>query len=110
MAPQLTIQTLRVLAAMLERPHDEWYGLELLQETGLKSGTMYPLLARLEGEDWIESRNEEVDPRHKGRPRRRLYHFTEHGLPAARAALDEQLAVLSTGSRLQNPMPKVRPA
>jgi DNA-binding PadR family transcriptional regulator len=114
MPPQLTIQTLRVLAAMLDRPCDEWYGLELLRETGLKSGTIYPLLARLEGANWIESRNEEVDPAHEGRPRRRLYQFTERGLPAAKAALEEQLATLGVararGSRLRNPLPKAHPA
>jgi DNA-binding PadR family transcriptional regulator len=112
MAPQLTIQTLRVLAAMLERPSDEWYGLDLLQQTGLKSGTMYPLLARLEVGGWIVSRNEGIDPSSEGRPRRRLYHFTETGLPSARAAVEEQIAALGAGrrARVRAAPPKVLPA
>lgn len=113
MAPRLTIQTLRVLAAMLERPLGEWYGLELLQQTGLKSGTIYPLLARLESAGWIASRNEEVDPRREGRPRRRMYRFTQTGLPAARTAVEEQISTLGA-SRVGRPYvqngPKVLPA
>jgi hypothetical protein len=44
----MTVQTLSVLSLMLTDPLAEWYGLQLSQEAGVKSGTLYPTLARLE--------------------------------------------------------------
>lgn len=85
--PRVTRQTLRVLSALLERPSDELYGRELLGKTRLKSGTLYPALARLERAGWIESRWEETDPQVAGRPRRRFYRLTAQGEPAARKEL-----------------------
>jgi PadR family transcriptional regulator PadR len=84
----MTMQSLRVLAAMLERPTEDWYGFTLIDRTELKSGTLYPLLARLEQAGWLESRWESVDPHVAGRPRRRLYVLTGSGEAVTRAALD----------------------
>lgn len=52
------------------------YGWEIMQLTGLGSGTVYPLLARLEGRGYLISRWEEPGGR---RPRRRLYTLTDQG-------------------------------
>ena len=87
--PQITRQTAAVLNAMLEAPSAEWYGLELAKRAKLKSGTIYPLLARLERLGWLESTWEETDPSEEGRPRRRLYTLTGAGELAAREALTE---------------------
>lgn len=87
--PQITRQTAAVLNAMLDAPSAEWYGLELARRAKLKSGTIYPLLARLERLGWLASTWEEVDPREEGRPRRRLYMLTGVGEVAAREALTE---------------------
>ena len=38
----------KVLAAFLEEPGDDRYGLDLMRVTGLPSGTLYPILVRLE--------------------------------------------------------------
>ena len=88
----MTPQMVRLIGAMLRQPNASWYGLELSDATGLKSGTIYPALARLERVGWLESTWEEVDPREEGRPRRRLYRLTGHGAAAARAMLDELAA------------------
>jgi DNA-binding PadR family transcriptional regulator len=91
---QMTTQTLKVLSAMLSDLETEWYGLELSKRSGLKPGTIYPILDRLLKADWLERRWEDIDPSVEGRPRRRLYRLSGVGAPAARHALNEHLASL----------------
>jgi PadR family transcriptional regulator len=86
-APRMTLPTQLVLRALLEEPSCPRYGLELGQVAGLPSGTIHPILARLEGVGWLESRWEEVDPRAEGRPQRRYYRLTRDGVELARHAL-----------------------
>ena len=61
-SPQMTSQTLKVLSAMLNDLDAEWYGLELCRRSGLKPGTIYPILDRLLKVEWLERRWEEIDP------------------------------------------------
>ena len=84
----MTIPTQRVLAALLEDSARELYGLEIGEAAGLPSGTVHPILARLEGTGWLESRWEEVEPSAAGRPARRYYRFTPDGAQSARQALE----------------------
>jgi DNA-binding PadR family transcriptional regulator len=81
MSTQLVLQT------FLEDPSQELYGLEVGAAAGLPSGTVHPILARLEGLGWMESRWEEIEPRVEGRPLRRYYRLTPSGTQDARAAL-----------------------
>jgi DNA-binding PadR family transcriptional regulator len=90
----MTTQTLKVLSTILREPDADWYGLELCKRAGLKPGTIYPTLDRLVKAEWLERRWEDIDPSVEGRPRRRLYHLTGVGVPAARQALEEHLAAL----------------
>jgi PadR family transcriptional regulator, regulatory protein PadR len=85
--PRMTIPTQLVLRALLADPSGELYGVEIGQAAGLPSGTVHPILARLEGVGWLESRWEEIDPHAEGRPARRYYRLTADGLELARAAL-----------------------
>jgi len=87
----MTTQALQVVAVLLSNPTDQWYGFELVEKVGLKSGTVYPLLARFEQAGWLESRWEDVDPRVAGRPRRRLYALTAVGATAASDAVNAHL-------------------
>lgn len=73
---RVTQPTLDVLAALLSSKSKVW-GLEVVRQTGLKTGTVYPILARLETFGWIRS-SWEVDQKHKG-PRRRLWELTQEG-------------------------------
>ena len=78
----------------LDEPDAHRYGLELMNATGFPSGTLYPVLARLERAGWIRSQRESIDPVAEGRPARRYYQLTGEGQMAARyelAALAEQL-------------------
>ena len=86
--PRMTLQTRLVLTSLLDDPAREWYGLALCDAVGLASGTIYPILARLEGEGWLESTWEDPSVHEaEGRPRRRLYRLTRDGAELARAAL-----------------------
>lgn len=79
-SPQ-TLTVLRALAADQAR----WrYGYELVTETRLKAGSLYPILVRLADRGLLEAMWEESPPR--GRPPRHLYRLTQAGLDAAASA------------------------
>lgn len=84
----MTLPTLLVLRAMLAEPSREMYGVEICQATELPSGTVHPILARLERCEWLESRWENIEPAEEGRPRRRYYSLSTRGAERARAVLD----------------------
>jgi PadR family transcriptional regulator PadR len=83
----MTIPTQRVLRVLLEDITIELYGAEIGDSAELASGTVHPILARLERNGWLESRWEDVDPREQGRPARRYYRLTSSGAQQAREAL-----------------------
>ncbi|MFJ8534160.1 PadR family transcriptional regulator [Streptomyces sp. NPDC093591] len=89
-SPRMTLQTQLVLRTLLETPAKARYGLELSHAAGLPTGTIHPILARLEAAGWLESfwedqsQIEKTDP---PRPRRRYYRFTTSGAESARLAL-----------------------
>ena len=83
----MTIPTQMVLEALLQDPERELYGVEIGDLADLRSGTVHPILARLEGLGWLTSRWEDIDPQAEGRPARRYYRLTADGVQAARAAL-----------------------
>jgi PadR family transcriptional regulator PadR len=84
---RLTLQVQLTLRAMLDEPDRELYGLELVDATGLPPGTIYPIMARLEGAGWVSSRWEEIGQEAKGRPRRRYYRLSADGIAQAQAAV-----------------------
>ena len=86
-SPRMTLPTQLVLRALLEDLDQELYGVEIGAAAGLPSGTVHPILARLEGRGWLESRWEDIDPRAAGRPPRRYYRLTGEGVRSAREAL-----------------------
>jgi DNA-binding PadR family transcriptional regulator len=108
----MSSETLRILGAMLEDPLAWHYGLGLSEAAGVASGTIYPMLARLEKADWLESSWEEVGPENEGRPRRRLYRLTGHGERAALSELEEIVKVARRVRRRRGRLgsPQERPA
>jgi DNA-binding PadR family transcriptional regulator len=82
-----------VFQAFLDAPSDETYGFELAKSTGLPSGTIYPILRRLEDEELIRSRWAEVETDTQRR-RRRYYRLTAEGRRIAHAATVEQRQAL----------------
>jgi PadR family transcriptional regulator PadR len=66
--PRISPQTVRVLERFIEHPTAWRYGYELSRETGLKSGTLYPILMRLAKFSLLETKwvttEDGVPPRH----------------------------------------------
>jgi PadR family transcriptional regulator, regulatory protein PadR len=87
--PQITKQTFKVLRALMECPQESLSGAEIGRIAQLPSGTLYPILMRLEEADWLESQWEAGDPHALGRPRRRFYRVTGLGEKKAKAAARE---------------------
>jgi PadR family transcriptional regulator PadR len=109
--PNLTPQMVSVLEVMLVEPTEPWHGFELCKAAQLKSGTVYPLLVRLERAGWLESEWENVNPAEVGRPRRRLYRLTGPGEVNARHAIDQLLAELHRAQAVaRRPRLRERPA
>ena len=77
-------QTMRVLRALAAEPARWRYGYELGTETGLKAGSLYPILVRLADRELLEASWEESPP--QGRPARHLYRLTPEGQELAAAA------------------------
>ncbi len=67
---------------MLREPRAWQYGYELSKQTGLKSGTLYPLLMRLSDQGLLQSKWQE--PQRAGKPPRHAYKLTPAGLAFAR--------------------------
>jgi DNA-binding PadR family transcriptional regulator len=78
---RLSRQTVQVLHTFLE-DHTDWkYGYDISRNTGLKSGTLYPILMRLAERKLLETSWETAEP---GKPPRHLYRLTAEGLRLAR--------------------------
>jgi PadR family transcriptional regulator len=86
-----------VLAALARRPAHWRHGYDLAKETGLASGTLYPILTRLEQRGALEARWQR--PERPGRPARHGYRLTGEGrrlaqetVPALEPRLSEAAA------------------
>lgn len=76
-SPQLVL----LLAEFMTSPQDWKYGYEMSRNTGLKSGTLYPILMRLADRGLLETSWEAAEP---GKPPRHLYKLTGDGVRFAR--------------------------
>lgn len=83
---RISRETVLVLERFLARPADWRYGYDLSRETGLKSGTLYPILMRLAKHSLLEACWITTEG---GVPPRHTYRLTPDGLELARAKLAE---------------------
>jgi DNA-binding PadR family transcriptional regulator len=96
---RFSAQTLAVLAALCAEPSEPRHGYDLAKETGLRSGTLYPILIRLAEQGLVDASWEDGQP--AGRPRRHLSRLTGDGLAQARAALTAAAARRPAPARLR---------
>ena len=92
--PRMSAQTIKVLGALLTGTRQELSGSEIAQLVPIASGSLYPILIRLEEALWLESRWEDGDPAEMGRPRRRFYRMTALGARKAAKELQEIQSVI----------------
>ncbi len=93
-----TLQTQALLRVLLDDPLGDHYGLEISKAAGLPSGSLYPILARLEREGWVTSDWEKLDAHEAGRPPRRYYRLTPNGAAGAEQAIGTTMQRLSPKS------------
>jgi PadR family transcriptional regulator, regulatory protein PadR len=85
---RMTIPMLSVLATLVNG--EGWYGLRIAEVTAMRTGTVYPILARFERAGWVTSAWENKDdPGEKNDPgaKRKYYRLTPEGRECALAAL-----------------------
>jgi len=75
---RLTYAALKTLRFLLLAKGD-CSGAAITRGTGIPSGTLYPLLSRLERESWVRGKWENVEPKKVGRPRQRFFTLTVFG-------------------------------
>ena len=95
---RITLQTLQVLRVLLTDPLDEHYGLEISRESRLPTGSIYPILTRLEAAGWVTSAWEDIDESKQGRRRRRYYRLTAEGAKSAQDEVARAQQLLSLGA------------
>jgi DNA-binding PadR family transcriptional regulator len=76
-----TPQTSQVFEELFGAPQEWRHGYDISRSTGLKSGTLYPILIRLAELQLLETRWEHTEA---GKPPRHLYRLTQGGLRIAR--------------------------
>jgi len=81
---RITPATIDVLDALTSATGPVW-GLAVIKSSGRPSGSVYPILERLEQAGWARSSWED-DPARVG-PRRRFYELTDDGAAAATQAI-----------------------
>jgi DNA-binding PadR family transcriptional regulator len=81
----MTVPLERVLRAFLDDPAAPRYGYDLMKAASLQSGTLYPLLARLEHQKLVASAWE--TPQQEGQRPRKYYSLTGEGIRIARLEL-----------------------
>jgi PadR family transcriptional regulator, regulatory protein PadR len=86
----------RVLGAFLVDPGVPRYGYDLMKAARLPSGTLYPLLARLEHQELVASAWE--TPQQEGQRPRKYYHLTAEGIRIARLELAQASSSSSSSS------------
>jgi PadR family transcriptional regulator, regulatory protein PadR len=86
----LSLQTIAVLDAIAMSRHQWSYGLEISKVTGLKSGSLYPILMRLDERGLLESCW--LEPERPGRPPRHGYRITQAGRSALNDAQQKRAA------------------
>ena len=94
---RMTVAVAKVVSALLADPAAERYGLDLMRATGHPSGTLYPILLRLQRAGWVVAEWEDVAPVRAGRPARRYYRLTPDGAVAARTAVAQLYEQLTPG-------------
>jgi DNA-binding PadR family transcriptional regulator len=100
-------QTLALLNALAAKPSQWHYGYALSHETELMSGTLYPILMRLEGRGWLETQWETPEALAEGRggrPPRHMYRLTADG----RASAIEALAAARSKSKSRGALKPAR--
>jgi DNA-binding PadR family transcriptional regulator len=91
----MTLASRAVLHVLLD-PSAQHFGFQIAKATSLPTGSVYPILVRLQQAGWLEREWEDIDPTVERRPRRCFYRLTPKGRQRAQEVLAERAVVLPT--------------
>jgi DNA-binding PadR family transcriptional regulator len=108
---KLTAPLQRVLRVFLADPSARRYGYDLMKAARLPSGTLYPMLARLQEQGLVtaEWESRPGDAEASGRPPRKYYQLTADGVRVARLELAQVAQAAATSARAARQPGAVRP-
>jgi PadR family transcriptional regulator, regulatory protein PadR len=100
---RLSVTAVSVLQAIANGTE---YGFDIIDRTGLPSGTVYPALSRLERDGFLRSAWEDERRAHRqGRPARRYYRITAPGVKALQAAIDHYRSLIPLAGSMKPQRP-----
>ena len=101
----LSLSAVAILGALRESIR---HGFDIMDATGLPSGTVYPILGRLERAGYVRSRWEsQATAQHEKRPPRRYYEITAAGARALAASIEHYRTLGGrAGSIAPEPLPE----
>lgn len=70
---------IKVVSLFIARQIHPFYGYEICDLTGVRSGAVYPLLHELERKGWLESEWQEAPREGRSKPPKKLYRLTTKG-------------------------------
>jgi len=97
----------RVLRTFLDDPAAARYGYDLMKAASLQSGTLYPLLARLEHQKMVVSEWE--TPQQEGQRPRKYYKLTGEGAQVGRLGLAHESAARQRAAAPAAPRARAAP-
>jgi PadR family transcriptional regulator PadR len=95
---KLTASLERVLRVFLTDTSAQHYGYDLMKAARLPSGTLYPMLARLQEQGLVTSQWEPQPDDAGGRPPRKYYQLTGEGVRVARLELAQAAGAAPGGA------------
>jgi PadR family transcriptional regulator, regulatory protein PadR len=93
----------RVLRVFLADPTARQYGYDLMKAAHLPSGTLYPMLARLQQQGLVTSEWENPAEAAEGRPPRKYYQLTAEGARVVRLELANAPAAVKAARAAERP-------
>jgi DNA-binding PadR family transcriptional regulator len=91
-------QTLNLLRCLMDNPRGWHHGYELSKDTGLLSGTLYPILTRLSDRGFLE--HKWLPSQETGKPPRHVYRLTAQGIAYAKQQfqITDEAGIEATGT------------
>jgi DNA-binding PadR family transcriptional regulator len=106
---KLTAPLERVLRVFLADVSARHYGYDLMKAAKLPSGTLYPMLARLQDQGLVASQWEPQPDDAAGRPPRKYYQLTGEGVRVARLELAQAASTARGAAARRVPIPGTLP-
>lgn len=98
----LTVTAIKILLVFSSRPRGSSFCVtEIMEETGIKSGTLVGVLSRFKRDEWVEAEWETGSASMLGRPLRHFYRLSDKGRMKAFVLIDELRKMIKMSTERQ---------